>query len=184
MPSVIGLCGFAGVGKSTALSYLAEKTNAGGVYLGDIVLEEVRRRGLPESRESEKIVRSELREHNRAELVSRSIEHIRQILISGRSVIVDAILLPEERECLIFSLSGYDVYILKISVELEHRVDRLGIRAKRPHTIGEIQDRDNFEVDRLHIDHVFKMATHAIDNNGVEEKFKNDLDEFIQAINI
>lgn len=182
MAIVVGLCGLSGVGKSTLRQHLVEKTVATGIYLGGAVLDEVRRRRLPETRESEKLVRLALREENRAVMVERALEGIKNALMIGLPVIVDAILLPEELHHLQTSVPEARVHILKVQADLEDRLARLSQRSNRPLTAQEINDRDSLELNNLRTDKVLDLATHAIYNKGSKKDFLKAIDELWPSI--
>ena len=180
MKIVVGLCGHSGVGKSTAVKYLVNQVNACGVYLGAAVLEEVRRLSLEETRDNERLVRVSLRENNRAELVLRGIPLIKEALCSANIAVVDAILLPEELDCLKSEFPAANLHLLKIHASLDVRVSRLEARAKRPLGQADIHARDQLEINNFRLGHVFNAATFSIPNNGTLNQFHCALSGFIQ----
>lgn len=181
MSIILGLCGLSGVGKSTARRHLVAQSGAEGIYLGAIVLEEVRRRHLEETPENEGIVRVSLRKKNKAEIVIRGIPTIKAALEAGRSTIVDAILLPEELDCLRAEFPAVSVQILKVQTSMETRLRRLASRAVRPLDRGQVEARDGLEFKKFKTDWVLSSASHCIDNDGSLVEFHNQLDLLIKG---
>src|SRR5687768_12615005 len=101
MAYLVGVAGFAGAGKTTAVEYLSKVTGGHIIYLGDTVLAEIEARGLPQNRENERRIRIELRE--RQGLGAFAIPYKGQVfdlLDQGTPVFVDAIFAQEEFELL------------------------------------------------------------------------------------
>src|SRR5579862_6652903 len=90
--SLVGVTGLAGAGKTTAVKYLASLTNGRMFYLGQTVLDEVRARRLPETRENERKVRIDLRRENGpAALAIPYVDEVAECLGNGIPVFIDAI---------------------------------------------------------------------------------------------
>ena len=58
---IIAIVGMPGSGKSTVVQTLVKEYNLPFIHFGNITMEEIRRRNLPETQENEKKVRQELR---------------------------------------------------------------------------------------------------------------------------
>ena len=182
MSVLIGLCGFAGVGKSTAIDFIKARRGGESVYLGAVVLEEVRRRGLPETRESEREVRLDLRRTDNAALAKARAGMIVSRLASGHPVMIDAVVVMEEFEFL-RTLVGVDrFHLLEIRAPLDHRCERLALRTERSFTREELLARDGTERERLGVDEVFAQATRRILNDGSVAEFEARLDAFLDEV--
>ena len=89
---LVGVTGLAGAGKTTAVQYLSEATGGQAIYLGEDVLQDVRTRGVPETRENERRARLELRQQQGpAALAMRYAGTASECLAKGVPVFIDAI---------------------------------------------------------------------------------------------
>jgi dephospho-CoA kinase len=180
MPSLICVSGFTGVCKSTAVEYMESQCSGKAVYLGAAVLEEIRRRRMPETRDSERIVRLELRREDPAALVKLKVDTISGNLRRGVPVIVDAIMNIEEYEFLSSLVSGPCPSLLAIDAPIAERCERLSRRHCRAFTFDEIGARDKTEIETLRIDRVFTAAIHKIVNDRSIAEFRASLDKFLE----
>src|ERR1700730_4773385 len=97
MTHLIAAVGLSGAGKTTGLQHLASLCDGQYVYLGQTVLEAVRKQGLPKSPENERTVRLALREkHGPGALVKLNAEKIVEYLRIDVPVLLDAIFNLEE----------------------------------------------------------------------------------------
>jgi dephospho-CoA kinase len=171
---IVAVSGLCGVGKSTAVSYLAQVTRGEVVYFGTTVLRVVRDRGLPETSASEQIVRLELRDqHGPAYLAMLEAERMRAILAEGRHVLVDAVYGGEEFDYLSRLAAGF--FLIGIEASFGARLARLGVRAVRPMTEPELRERDAVDLIRLKTDNVLAKAGIRIDNEGSMAEFEDAL---------
>jgi dephospho-CoA kinase len=180
MPLLIALAGLSGAGKTTAADYYRDAGLAEKVYLGDVVLNEVRTRGLPVAPDTERVVRLELRaKHGAAILAIRLAPDIKAFLSRGLNVVIDAVFQNAEYECLQNCCSDNDSSIL-LAMEacFEIRSQRLLARAQRPCTPEELKRRDDLERQRLETDIAISRAQHRIVNEGSINAFHNELNTF------
>ena len=179
MSVLIGLCGYAGVGKSTAIEFMRGRRNSKSIYLGAVVIEEVARRGLPQTPESERSVRVDLRSDDKAALARVRSELITSSLASGRPVLIDAVVVIEEFDFL-RGLVGIDrFYLLEVQATFDGRCARLVSRPERSLTRDQLTARDIIEKEKLGVEAVFAEATHRIANDGSIEEFEARLDAFL-----
>lgn len=184
MAALIAAAGLSGAGKTTAIDYLEQLGAGRKVYVGDLVLDEVRRRRLKVDPHNEKAVRLELREMlGPAAFAALASPRVSELLSGGQNVLLDAIFCPEERRH--FSeVCGDPIVVLAIVASFDLRAARLKIRASRPLTRVELLDRDQTEVVELHTDRVVAEATHQIINEGRLEDFKEALDNFWNQLSV
>ena len=180
MRVLVGLAGYTGSGKTTAIDYLRGR---GGqrVYLGQTVLDEVRRRGLPEGAESEGIVRKQLRESNMAALAAGQLDTINEVLFRGIVPLVDAIYSPSEWDYITSNVDA-SCHLLKIIASFEERCRRLAIRNDRPLSKAEVLKRDEFEKGYLRTDVVLEAHGHRIANDGTDTTFRSLLASFATSL--
>jgi dephospho-CoA kinase len=181
MPCLVGVAGLAGAGKTTAVQYLSALAGGRIVYLGDVVLQEIRARGLPETRENERRVRVELRQQNSAEFALRNVDVVSRALASQMSVFVDAIFVQTEFEVLKSCAGDASTHLLAIEASFDVRCARLLRREDRPLTQDELQARDKLELESLNTGTVLSGASHAIRNEGSIENFYTQLADFLRS---
>lgn len=181
MGLLVGVCGFAGVGKSTAIDHLHSRCAGETIYLGSAVLDEVRKRGLPETRDSERHVRLDLRKHDPAALARLKSASVAEALKRDVPVLVDAIMVIEEYEVLASLVNGTSTHLLSIEAPLFERCQRLSQRAKRPFTAEEVLSRDALEIESLSIHRVFTASTYRIVNDRSLTDFQRELNVFLDT---
>jgi dephospho-CoA kinase len=180
---VIAVSGLAGSGKTTAITFLARLCGGEPIYLGGTILDVVRDRNLPQTRESERIVRIELREqHGPAVLVKLNAEVILRRLDKGIPVLVDAIFNIEELDLLQSVLAAYPLYLISMSSSFELRYQRLQSRSERPFSEAELRARDQTELETLGTARVLAAATYSIANEGPLEGFHHSLENIQDSI--
>lgn len=88
MAYLIGLAGLSGAGKTTAIDHLVSIGVGGRVYLGQIVLDEVEKRGLLRLPENERTVRLALRAELGLDILAkRAAPDIDGLLANGMNVL-------------------------------------------------------------------------------------------------
>lgn len=178
---LIALAGHAGSGKTTAIEFLRKTCRCGVVYLGDAVLEEVKRRRLEPGAGNERIVRAELREREGHDAFARrSADRVVEILTRADVVFVDAIYHLREFEFLAAHVSPVPAHLLAIEASLETRIARLAVRPARPIVREELAKRDQFEREKLGTGAVIAQAM-KVGNDGSLEQFQCALSAFING---
>jgi dephospho-CoA kinase len=171
---IVAVSGLCGVGKSTAVIYLARVTGGEVVYFGATVLRVVRERGLPETSASEQIVRIELRDqHGPACLAMLEAERMKTILAEGHHVFVDAVYSVEEFDYLSGLAASFS--LIGIEASFDTRLARLGARAVRPMTEPQLRERDAVELTRLKSGKAIAKANMRIGNEGSMAEFEDAL---------
>lgn len=183
MAYLIALAGLAGAGKTTAVEFLSEMSGGEAVYLGAGVLETVRGRRLPDTRESERIVRLELREQKGpAALADLEAERIVEILKKGVPVLVDAIFVQAEFDLLSHHAQAFPTYLLAVTASFSTRCERLATRSERRYNHAELEARDRTEMNVLGTGAVLSGASYTIRNDGSMTAFHENLIDFMQSL--
>lgn len=178
MGSLLGLCGLAGAGKTTAIDLLEQRGRGVRVYVGAFVTAEVEKRGLPRGPASEKLVREELRlSEGMDTLARRALPTIHGILAAGRAALLDAIYCVEERDIYLLEF-GKRLITVAIETSVQNRAARLSVRNQRPLGAAELEDRDQYEIKRLGTPVVMAEADHRLGNDGSLNEFEQTLDKF------
>lgn len=183
MAILIAVTGLAGVGKTTALKYLRDAGVGEIVYLGETVLRTVHEKGLPKARESERIVRLELREQlGPAALAILKADEVQNLLEKDVNVLIDAIFALPEFHALRERASPSRAHLLAITAPFAIRCARLSVRACRPFNEDELRERDGTEEGILGIGGALAAAGHRIVNDGPQAEFFAEIDRYIGEI--
>jgi len=127
--AVIGIVGLTGSGK-TEVAKVASKLDVPCVRMGDVVWEEVKRRGLELNEANVGIVANELREHEGlAAIATRCIHLIEERGKGKRAVIVDGIRGSAEVEEFRMAF-GDRFYLLAVSASEKARYSRIAARGR------------------------------------------------------
>jgi len=179
MAFLIAAAGLSGSGKSTALQHLRELCAGEIVYLGGIVLEQIRERGVVPCPENGRSVRLDIRrQHGPAALAILAAPVVERYLNDGINVLIDAIFaIDEYRE--LQRLRGISKSALfAVNVSFETRCGRLCSRTDRPLTLEQVKERDKIEIATLRTAAVIAEADYTIINEYSMETFQNNLERF------
>ncbi|MBY3168696.1 AAA family ATPase [Rhizobium laguerreae] len=183
-PLLIGISGLSGAGKSTATTMLAALSGGKSVYVGQVVLDEIKALGLEQTRENERRVRLDIREREGgAGLLRRKRNEILSALANGQSVFVDAILSPDEW----FELEmmhKVGTRLLIMDADFETRAARLTARNTRPFSRDDLIRRDDTEQAALRIEDLDKDASIRIENIGPLDHLERCLASFLHNIEL
>jgi dephospho-CoA kinase len=177
---IVGVAGLAGAGKTTAVQYFSTLTEGRILYLGQAVLDEVRARGLSETRDNERDVRLDLR-HKKgpAALALPYVDTVAECLANKIPVFVDAIYTQEEFGVLKSCFPRRSAHLLAIEASFAVRSTRLASRAERMFNCDELRERDETELKRLGTGAVIVAAEHTIRNEKSLEDFYRGLAAFL-----
>ncbi len=182
MVGFVGMTGLAGAGKTTAIDHLRSLTKGRVLYLGQTVLDEVRARGLPETRENERLVRIDLRrDKGPAALAIPYIDLVAECVGKGIPVFVDAILTQGEFDVLASRVPSGCAHVLAIEASFDIRRTRLASRPKRPLNADELRERDKTELEGLGTGAVIEAAEHTIRNEETFDDFYQRLGAFVSS---
>lgn len=177
---LIAFAGHAGAGKTTAIDYLRATCVCEVVYLGHAVTHQIDRRGWDQSASNERIVREELRSaEGHDAFARRSASQIRDAILDGKTVFVDAIYHPSEFSVLTASIEPAPAHLVAIDTALETRILRATVRTDRPIPADELMKRDEFERDVLDTGTVIASAV-KIGNDRTLDELYRALDEFMR----
>jgi dephospho-CoA kinase len=172
---IIGLVGLSGTGKSEASRIL---TGIGGlpiIYFGDVVITEIKTRGLPLTPENEKRVREDLRaSEGMAAMAKRKLPEIRAALAANGKALIDGIYSYSELK-LLKAEFGDKLTIIAIHAAKSVRAARLAARPVRPLTQAEMEARDAAEVERLEKAPPIALADYHVVNDGTIEELTEAL---------
>jgi dephospho-CoA kinase len=179
MPTLIGVSGLCGSGKSTAIEFLTSICPAIRVYVGGIVLGELERQRLERNPENERKIQSALRqEYGPDVLAIMAAPQVNKHLSEGHHVLVDAIFGPNEFDLYKARCPPCDTTTLAIHASFHLRCERLAVRSERRLSPDDILKRDWNEVMNLGAGTAITLAQHHVGNNGSLQDLQQNLVAF------
>ena len=189
MRTIIAIVGMPGAGKTEASEYLAKK-GFQFIRLGQITLDEVKKRGLKPTEANERPIREELRKkHGMAAFALLNFLKIDKLLKKG-DVVIDGLYSWEEY--LAFKEKYPDIIILSIYASPKTRYARLGKRKwdaqkdpkmkNRSFTEKESASRDKAQLENLHTGPPIAMADFTFVNECSLREMQKGLEEILKAI--
>lgn len=181
---VIGFTGMPGSGKSEAME-VAKARGHPVVRMGDLIWEEVERRGLPRDAKHVGEVATTLRETHGKDIWSRrTAERVRHILAERHAnvVLIDGIRSHEEVETFRNEL-GTSFILVAIHTDPQHRFDRM-MRRKRADDSQDptiLKARDEREM-AWGIARTIALADEMVVNDGTLEQFRSRVAALLDRI--
>lgn len=189
MKELVCVTGLPGAGKSIASDFFVEK-GFQYVRFGQVVLDEVMKRGLAVKESNERDVREELRDkYGMAAMAILNLPKFNALLEKG-NVIGDGLYSFEEYKVLKKEF-GNQLVVVAIYAPPRMRYERLTQRKRsvddkiarfRPLTIEEAESRDLAEIENLNKGGTIAMADFTILNIKDIEHFKRELEETFNEV--
>lgn len=176
---VIGMVSLPGAGKSEAVNYFKSR-GIPTVYFGQVP-EEVKKRGLPSTEESEKAIRTELRQKFGMEaLVKLNEEAIESALTEKKIVVLENMRSFQEYTYLKERFTNTKVVIVAIFASKATRYSRVKQRAERSQVSGE--GRDISELIEANVGPTFGFADYMVINEGTKQDLYTQLESIYREI--
>lgn len=177
MNRIIAVIGMCGSGKSEAVKYF-ENSGYRKVYFGEVVIEELKSRGLEINEKNERFVREDLRkEFGMGVMAIKSIDKIKNYL-KDSNVVVESLYSWEEYKILSREF-GESFKLLNIFTTKSLRYERLKNRLFRPLTFEEAVSRDFGEIEKLDKGGPIAFADFTVFNDSTLEELNNSLKKFL-----
>ena len=177
MNKIIAVIGMCGSGKSEAVKYF-ELNGYRKVYFGEVVIEELKRRGLEIYEKNERLVREDLRkEFGMGVMAIKSIDKINDYLKSA-NVVVESLYSWEEFKILKKEF-GETFKLLNIFTTKSLRYSRLKDRPFRPLTAEEAESRDYGEIEKLDKGGPIAFADFTVFNDSTLDELNTSLNKFL-----
>lgn len=180
MVKVIGLCGSIGAGKNVVSKFLVKEYNYVQITIGDVVREELSKRGVPITRDNSDRISEEMRKkYGITYWVEQCIKKI--VDEKYERAVIDGVRLPSDNE-LIKKSFGDDYVLFKVDADEKIRFERLKSRGRPgfPKTPEEFKKHEERQNKLFNLNETFKQAKAVIDNSTT----LNDLYERIRKLKI
>ncbi|MBR9690129.1 AAA family ATPase [Candidatus Woesearchaeota archaeon] len=189
MNKIIAVVGMTGSGKTETAEYI-ESNGYQFLRFGQIVMDEIKKRGLTPTEKHEKEIRERFRkEHGMAAFAILNQPKIEELLKKG-PVVIDGLGSWDEYKVLKEKYKE-NIIVLSIFASPKIRYERLSKRTlsshdkhvkKRPATIEQAKSRDKAEIENTHRAGPIAMADYTIINEESEEILKQNIDKFIKEL--
>ncbi len=178
---IIAVLGLPGSGKTETVKYLVENYTLKKVYFGDVVFDEMKRRGLEVTEKNERLAREDLREK-------------RGLLCLAEEVVKKIKSLKEEKIILVESLYSWEEYLyfkkffgsqfetIAVHACPKVRYGRLSQRPVRPLSPEESESRDYAQIENLHQAGPIAMADYVVINEKTVDELCRQADSIIKRI--
>jgi dephospho-CoA kinase len=181
---IIGITGTLGAGKGTIVDYLVEKKGFSHYSVRAFLLKEIRKRGLPENRDSMVNLANELRSKYGPSFVTDQlyVEAVR----SGKNCIIESIRTPGEIESL---RKKGNFYLFAINADPVIRYDRIIMRQSETDQIpfttfleNEAREMDTTDPNKQNLRKCISNADFLFENNGSREELILQVENILQII--
>ncbi|OHB77736.1 MAG: dephospho-CoA kinase [Planctomycetes bacterium RBG_16_59_8] len=180
MPKIVAIVGMTGSGKSELTAFLVNR-GWHKVRFGDLTEEELRRRRLAQTSETERIVREDLRQkHGMAVFATLNLGRVEEALQKG-NVVIDGLYSWAEYMAMKKKYAD-NLVIIAVSAAPKTRYTRLASRAVRPLRTDEAQTRDHAEIEHIQKAGPIAMADYTIVNEGSMEELNRQCEEILSKI--
>jgi len=181
---IIGITGTLGSGKGTIVEYLVKEKGFTHFSVRNYILEEIRKRGLPENRDSMVIVANDLRKKNSPSFITDQLYYQSQEL-DGNAVI-ESIRTPGEAE----SLRGKgQFYLFAVDADPKIRFERIKLRKSETDHIdfetfqeNERRELTSTDPNKQNLSKCREMADFIFMNDGSMEDLFQEVQKVLNQI--
>jgi len=178
----IAIVGMTGAGKTTTASYLKKK-GFNSIRFGQVVMDEVKKKGLRVCEKNEKLVREGLRKkHGMAVMAKLNYPKIKEFLVYSH-VVGDGLYSWAEYLFLKEKLKK-QMIVLSVYVSPQVRYQRLASRQERALSVNSAQSRDYADISNIQKAGPIAMADYLIINENGVRKLHRELDKFLSKFKI
>lgn len=180
-PTIIALVGMPGSGKGTCTEHLSKKHGWPIVHFGNMVYEEVQRRGL-HNVDDEKFVRLDMRKQDGPAVLAKHVARKADELLTGgaETVVLDGLYSWSEYKYLSEKYSD-DLLVIATTSPKKVRRQRVLDRkdAHRSYTLEQLVSREIDEIENLEKGGPIAYADYTLANTKNLEDLLNQLDDII-----
>ena len=179
--TILAFVGLSGAGKSEAVNHVA-RLSIPKVYAGGILYDEMRRRGIAITPQSQAKFRKAWREEAGKDIIIRTAaEQMQRLAAAGqRHILFDGLYSWTEYKYLTHHFPGELVVAIVAPKQLRHR--RLAQRPERPFTAQEAIARDWSEIEDIEKGGPIAIADHFISNSHNLTELHQQVDALCREI--
>lgn len=182
---IIGITGTLGAGKGTIVDYLIRNRDFVHFSVRQFLLKEIRRRKLPENRDSMVAVANELRAKHGSSYI---VEQLHDLAVkNGKNAIVESIRTTGEIEAL-RSKGGF--FLLAVDADARIRYQRVQQRGSETDNIdyetfiaNENREMSGKDPATQNLMKCIETADFALDNNGTFQQLFNQIEQIMGEVN-
>lgn len=187
-PKLIALVGMPGSGKGTCTDHLSEKYNLPLIHFGQMMYEEVQRRGLDNVKD-EKFVREDMRKKEGPAVIAKMVAKKADVYIANgaQAIVLDGLYSWSEYKYL-RSVYGDGLVVIAVAAPRKTRYERVLARTDghRKYTSAEqVETREIDEIEHLEKGGPIAFADYTLvnDHEG-KENLLRQVDELVERIGI
>jgi dephospho-CoA kinase len=181
---IIGITGTLGAGKGTVVEYLTEFKGFRHYSVRAFLLREIRRRGLPENRDSMVVVANELREKHSPSYVTDQLYF--EAMEAGGNCIIESIRTPGE----ITSLREKgNFFLIAVDADKTIRYERIQARQSETDHISfqtfldnETREMTSTDPNKQNLQACIRQADFLLLNNGTREELFAEVEELLTQV--
>ena len=183
---IIGITGTIGAGKGTVVEYLVKNNGFKHFSARDLIVEEVNKRGLENTRDNMVVVANDLRQKYGSGYVADEL--YRRALVTGDNCIIESIRTVGEIESL-KNKGGF--VLLAVDAEPRTRFERILVRKTMTDNVSfdkfledENKEMESDDPNKQNLKKCIQMADFVIDNNGALDELNLKIEEILKIIKI
>ena len=175
---IIGITGTIGAGKGTIVEYLVREKGFAHFSAREFIMEEVRRRGMPENRDSTTPVANDLRAKFGPNYIAEEL--YRRAQATGKDAVIESLRAPAEVEAL---RAKGNFTLFAVDADPKTRYERIQSRRSETDRISfekfladERREMENPEKHQQNIAACIAMADHRFENNGTVAELERQVE--------
>jgi dephospho-CoA kinase len=183
---VIGITGTLGAGKGTVVEYLIKEKGFNHYSVRQFLLEEIRRRNLPENRDSMVVVANELRKLNSPSYITDQL--YLQAVLSGKNAIIESIRTPGEIDSL---RKKGNFYLFAVDADPKTRYERIKKRNSETDQIdfntfiqNEQREMNSIDPNSQNLQKCREMADFVFWNDATVNELYAEVEEVLREIGV
>jgi dephospho-CoA kinase len=181
---VIGITGTLGAGKGTIVEFLKTKRGFAHFSVRNYILQEIRKLGLPENRDSMVIVANDLREKNSPSFITDQL--YKQAMVSGRNAVIESIRTPGEVESLrkksrffLFAVDAHPQTRFKRIQQRNSETDQIDFET---FLANENREMNSDDPHKQNLQKCIELADFKFVNNGTVEELIDEVKKVLKRI--